>query len=196
MARGRDKFNKYKKIILLISKFYSFFPKKTLKKLLVKNRKKTGNYGLVIRYCLLKNLAKSIGDNVSIQPDVYLFNVENLSIGNNVSIHPMTYIEAYGNIDIGNDVSIAHGTTLLSVSHGFDELEEIIKEQELIKKPLLIKDNVWIGAKATVLGGCTIESGAIIGAGAVVTKNVASNDIVAGVPAKVIKNRGNNICKK
>ena len=189
MQRGREKFKKYKKIIKIICVFYSIFPKKIQNKMLISNRKKTGYIGLIKRYCLLKNLAKKIGDNVSIHPDVYLFNIQNLVIGDNVSIHPMTYIEGYGGIEIGNDVSIAHGVTIMSVNHGFNNKVIPIKDQAIEKRPIVIKDNVWIGAKATILGNNVISTGSIIGAGAVVTNNVEKNSIVAGVPAKEIKKR-------
>lgn len=191
MVRGRDKFNKYKSVIYLISRFYSVFPKRIQSKALIRHRKTTGNSGLVIRYALLKNLAKSIGDNVMIQPDVYLFNVQELSIGSNVSIHPMTYIEAYGGISIGDDVSIAHGTTIMAVTHNYDDLSVPIKDQGVLGLSITIERNVWIGAKATVLGGNTIGEGGIVGAGAVITKDVTKNSVVAGVPAKIIKERNN-----
>ena len=189
MQRGRDKFKKYKGIINIICAFYSIFPKKIQNKLLILNRRKTGYFGLIKRYCLLKKLAKKIGDNVSIHPDVYLFNVQNLIIGDNVSIHPMSYIEAYGGVEIGNDVSIAHGVTIMSVNHGYSDINVPIKEQQVEARPIVIKDNVWIGAKATILGNTVISNGTIVGAGAVVTKNVEKNKIVAGVPAKAIKSR-------
>ena len=190
MARGRDKFRKFKPVINCISKVYALFPKSMQTKVLVRHRKQTGNLGLVIRYALLKNLAKHVGDNVSIQPDVYLFNVQELSIGDNVSIHPMTYIEAYGGVEIGNDVSIAHGVTIMSVTHDFDDINIPIKNQGITGKPIKIGNNVWVGSKATILGGNNIADGSIIGAGAVVTNNVVENAVVVGVPAKEIKNRG------
>lgn len=189
MARGRDKFKKFKPVINCISKVYSLFPKSMQTKALIRHRKQTGNMGLVIRYALLKNLAKHVGDNVSIQPDVYLFNVQELVLGDNVSIHPMTYIEAYGGVEIGNDVSIAHGVTIMAVTHDFDDINIPIKDQGITGKPIKIGDNVWVGAKATILGGNTIGDGAIIGAGAVVTKNVERNTVVVGVPARVVKER-------
>ncbi len=54
--------------------------------------------------------------------------------------------------------------------------------------PIVVGKNVWIGANATVLPGVTIGDGSIIAAGAVVTKDVPTNVIVGGVPAKIIKN--------
>ena len=57
--------------------------------------------------------------------------------------------------------------------------------------PIIIGDNVWLGAGAKVLQGVTIGSGSIVAAGAVVTKSVPENCLVAGVPAKVIKE---NVC--
>jgi acetyltransferase-like isoleucine patch superfamily enzyme len=48
---------------------------------------------------------------------------------------------------------------------------------------VVIEDNVWIGAGVTILKGVTIGKNAVIAAGSVVTKNVAPNTIVAGVPA-------------
>lgn len=187
MARGRDTFKRFKPVISLIGKFYSIFPRSMQTRAFVRHRKQTGNLELAIRYALLKNLAKHVGDNVSIQPDVYLFNVQELSIGNNVSIHPMAYIEAYGGVNIGNNVSIAHGATIMSVTHNFCDLNLPIKDQGVSALPIKIEDNVWIGAKATILGGKTLGAGSIIGAGSVVTKNVEKNTVVAGVPARVIK---------
>lgn len=189
MARGREKFYKYRGIINGLSCFFSIFPKAIQSKLLLHYRKKAGSLGLVIRYALLKNLAKHVGDNVSIQPDVYLFNVQNLSIGDNVSIHPMTYIEAYGDVYIGNNVSLAHGVTIMAATHKFDDISIPIKEQGVMGRPVIIEDNVWVGAKAVILGKNTIKSGSIVGAGAVVTKDVDANTIVAGVPARKIKER-------
>ena len=61
------------------------------------------------------------------------------------------------------------------------------ERKNLYCKPIIIKRNAWIGAAATILPGVTIGENAIVAAGAVVSKDVAANTIVGGVPAKVIK---------
>ena len=189
MSRGRERFYKYKNAIRLLCKLYSLFPHKIQVKLLEKNRNSKGYIGQVKRYALLKNLAKSIGDNVSIKEGVYLYNTENLNIGDNVSIWPMVYIDAYGGIDIGNDVSIAHSASILSFEHTFKSREIQIKDQEVVSLPVKIHDNIWIGAKATILGGTKVCTGCVIGAGSVVTRDTNSNAVYCGVPAKKIKDR-------
>lgn len=188
--RGRDKFAKYKTAINALTKFYALFPRSIRNRKMDRLRKKTGNIALVKRYALLKTLAKSVGENVSVFPDVYLKNAQEMEIGNNVSFQPMVYIEAYGGVTIGDDVSLAEGASLFSVNHGFEDKLIPIKDQPLTALPIKIENNVWIGAKATVLGGVKIASGTIVAAGAVVSHDTEENSTVAGVPAKTIKLRG------
>lgn len=189
MVRGREKFHRYKTIINMLVKFFSFFPVNINLKLFNSSRFIKGNKGLLIRYVLLKNIAHSCGDNVSVHPGVYLFNIDKISLGNNVSIHPMCYIDGAGGIEIGSDVSIAHGVTVMSSEHKFSEINVPIKDQGIELLKTVIKDNVWIGAKATILGGVVVEEGSIVAAGAVITKKVNKFTIVGGVPGKKIRER-------
>jgi acetyltransferase-like isoleucine patch superfamily enzyme len=53
--------------------------------------------------------------------------------------------------------------------------------------PITIGNNVWIGINATIVGPVTIGDNAVIGAGSVVLKDIPSNAVAAGVPAKVIR---------
>lgn len=93
-------------------------------------------------------------------------------------------IYCFDNIEIGNNVIIAENVLIRdSDSHRIF----YNKKETINTKNIVIKDNVWIGAGAKILKGVTINEGAVIGAGAVVTKDVPSNTIVAGVPAKAIK---------
>ena len=189
MGRGRSKFEKFAPYINILIKFYSIFPRKVQVKLWELNRNCTGYIGQVKRYALVKNLALSVGNNVSIKEGVYLYNISRLSIGHNVSIWPMTYIDAYGGVEIGDDVSIAHNCSILSFEHTFQEQDTPIKDQEVKRLPVKIENDIWLGAKVTVLGGTTIRSGCVIGAGSVVTKDTEEKSVYVGVPAKKTKER-------
>ena len=185
--RGRDTFCKYKFIMNFGSKCYKVLPKRIRIAIWNGLSRKKGILRIAQRYMLLKSLGASIGDNVSIHDNVFFFNIENMKFGNNVSIHPMCYFQASGGIEIGNDVSIAHGVTLMTQNHGYEDRSIPIKDQPVISEPIIIEDNVWIGAKATVLYGRRIGKNSVIAAGAVVTKDVPPNTVVAGVPARVIR---------
>jgi acetyltransferase-like isoleucine patch superfamily enzyme len=189
MTRGRDKFNKYKPIITKLVKACKIVPSSIRHKLFVLFRMTKGNKGILIRYILLKTLAEKCGDNVSIHPQVYIFSPQKLSVGDNVSIHPMCYIDAAGKIKVGDDVSIAHGTTIMSSTHRYENIDVPIKDQPVDLLKTEIKDNVWVGSKVTILAGITVDNGSVLAAGAVVTKNISKNTIVAGVPAAKIKMR-------
>ena len=189
MKRGREIFSKAKPILRFLAKIVSIAPIRVRKNILTFFRDTKGYKGLGIRYILLKSITKECGDNVSIHPGVYLLNAEGLKIGNNVSIHPMCYLDACGGIEIGNDVSIAHGVSVLSFEHLFSNKEVCIKDQGISLRKVVIENNVWVGAKATITGGKRIGTGSIIGAGSIITHDVPKYVVVAGVPAKIIKNR-------
>jgi len=184
---GREQFDKFKGIINLFVLFFSVFGKKGNNFFVKCFRNTNGKLGLLLRYIFLKNCAKKIGNNISIQPGVFLFNLQNVEIGNNVSIHPMCYIEGAGGITIGNDVSIAHSSTLISTNHTWEDKNIPIKYNKETHNRIVIEDDVWIGCGVRILSGVKINKRAIIAAGAVVNKEVESNTIYGGVPAKLIK---------
>ncbi|WP_271397034.1 acyltransferase [Salinicoccus roseus] len=193
MKRGRDKFVKYEWLINIIIILANLLPSKIREGLLVRFRFISGIKGLLLRYVLIKTLARSCGKNVTIHPGVYIFHPKNLSLGNNVSIHPMCYLECGTTLDsgiiIGNDVSIAHGVSFIATSHIYTDVNKPIKDQGVDEKKIIVKDDVWIGAKATILYGRIIESGSIVASNSVVTHNVIKNTIVGGIPGKLIKSR-------
>ena len=191
--RGRDVFKKMKIFLDILTVFYKIFPINIRKWLLVKHRRTYGKIGMGIRYCLLKSIAVECGDNVAIYEDVYFSNLQNLYVSNNVSFHPMCYIEcgkskALG-LRIDSDVSIAHGVTIMSNEHIYNDKSVPIKDKPVITKPIQIEANVWIGAKASILAGVKIKSGCIIGANAVVTKDTEEDKVYVGIPARIIKER-------
>ncbi|MCP1126096.1 acyltransferase [Bacillus sp. 3103sda1] len=189
MTRKREIIKKYTLLINLLVKVSKILPPVFYLRLLKLTRSHDNYIAMLIRYICLKNCAKSCGENVAIFSNVYLHRIHNLEVGDNVSIHPLCYIDASGGIKIGDDVSIAHNSTILSEEHIYSDLEKNIKDQGCEFKETIIENNVWIGAGSRVLGGSIIRSGSIIAAGAVVKKEVKSNTIVGGVPAKKIMGR-------
>ena len=93
-----------------------------------------------------------------------------------------------GPVEIGSHVNLAQGITVTALNHNFDNTEKRIYEQGVSTNPVTIEDDVWIGANAVILPGVTIGNHCVVAAGAVVTKDVPPHSLVAGVPAKVIKN--------
>lgn len=189
--RGRDKLRRYERFFTTVAKVINVILSKRIQTyIFYKSDKMGGKLGILIRYILLKNLAKKSGFNISIHKSTFILNLENITFGDNVSIHPLCYIDGTGGIEIGTDVSIAHGVTIMSTEHNYDDRILKIKDQGVSNHFTLIKNNVWIGAKATILAGKIIEEGNIVAAGAIVTKNFnKKNVILAGSPARIIKER-------
>ncbi|MEL6927081.1 MAG: acyltransferase [Cyanobacteria bacterium J06600_6] len=111
-----------------------------------------------------------------------------LTIGDNTLIiqADISLTEANSSIEIGKDCMISSDIDIRSGdSHSIIDLST----GERVNQPgdIRIEDHVWIGAHARILKGVTIAKNSVVGMGAVVTKNVLSNTIVAGIPAKTVK---------
>ena len=96
---------------------------------------------------------------------------------------PGCYINGANGIEFGDNVWIGPGVKIISSNHDLTDLSKSYKCD-----PIKIGNNVWIGANAIILPEIQIGDGAVVGAGSVVTKNVPPRTIVAGNPAKLIKN--------
>ena len=92
-----------------------------------------------------------------------------------------------GPVIIGSHVNLAQGITITALNHNFEDSEKRIDEQGVSTSAVVIEDDIWIGANAVVLPGVTIGHHSVVAAGAVVTKDVPPHSLVAGVPAKIIK---------
>lgn len=111
-----------------------------------------------------------------------------IEFGSNCSVNAYACIS--GKVRCGNGVRIASLVSIVGFNHGFDDPDTPINDQPHEIKGIVIGDDVWIGANAVVLDGVTIGNGAVIAAGAVVNKDVPPLAIMAGVPAKLIRRRG------
>ena len=92
-----------------------------------------------------------------------------------------------GPVTIGSHVNLAQGITITALNHHFDDSEKRIDQQGVTTKEVVLEDDIWVGANAVILPGVTIGKHAVVAAGAIVTKDVPPHSLVAGVPAKVIR---------
>lgn len=118
-----------------------------------------------------------IRDQVEIGDGVVIMMGAMINIGAVIGEGTMIDMNAVlgGRATVGKNCHIGAGTVLAGVI------------EPPSAKPVIVEDDVVIGANVVVLEGVTIGKGAIVAAGAVVTKDVAPNTLVAGTPAKVLK---------
>jgi acetyltransferase-like isoleucine patch superfamily enzyme len=112
-----------------------------------------------------------------------------IRIGNFVSIGPFCYFASRSHITIGSNVSIGSGTHLTAGGHAFDDPDTPIIRQKRVSEGIVVEDDVWIGTGSRVLDGVTIGRNSIIGAGAVVTADIPAQTVAVGIPARVIRQR-------
>lgn len=136
-----------------------------------------------IRKLFFQLIGQLVDDTFTMFPPFYTDFGKNINVGKNVFINSCCCFQDQGGITIGDNTLIGHNVILATLNHDFSPNKRSI----LHPSPIVIVKNVWIGSRATILSGVTIGDGAIVAAGSVVTKNVPSNKVVAGVPAKVIK---------
>lgn len=172
-----------------------------------------GSTGKILRKIYYRSVLKSCGKNISVGRYVDIKCPENIEFGDNIYIVKSAILRAcsdaqlvignnfamngnariiadtHGRIQIGDFVLVGPNVVIRASNHRHENIKLTIWEQGQTGGEIIIGDNVWIGANVTILPDVNIGSGSIIAAGAVVTKNVPSNVIVGGVPAKIIKER-------
>lgn len=107
-------------------------------------------------------------------------------IGVGTYMNRNVFLDASYLIKIGQHCGIGPGCYITDHDHGLDPSLAPL-EQVLISQETCIGDRVWIGANVTILKGVTVGDDAVIGAGSVVTKDIPSQAIAVGNPAKVIR---------
>ena len=95
-----------------------------------------------------------------------------------------------GPVTIGQHVNLAQGIVVTALNHNYSIPDQRIDQQGVTTAAVTIGNDCWIGANAVILPGVTIGEHSVVAAGAVVTKDVPSHSLVAGVPARIIKQIG------
>jgi acetyltransferase-like isoleucine patch superfamily enzyme len=135
-----------------------------------------------------------LGDRVH----VYRGTIIEVGCGGSVILDDDTHIQAACNVKgflrsvrIGRNVQIAPRCGFSPYEHNFEDTESPIKEQGIRSAgDIVLEDDVWLGQGVLVLEGVRIGRGAVIGAGAVVSKDIPAYAVAVGVPARVIRFRG------
>jgi acetyltransferase-like isoleucine patch superfamily enzyme len=185
-----------KMMLQVIKKIKSFIlnKNKTLLDSLGKNTQITGSIEKRISGSIIR-----IGKDCLIEGSLVTeTNESSLIVGDNTYIGGGTVIDCVKSISIGDDVLISYGCILTDSDN--HSVKYSIRKKDLAdwkqrkhdwtttnSKAIQISTGVWIGARAIILKGVTIGKGAVVGAGSVVTKDVPPWTIVAGNPARVIK---------
>jgi acetyltransferase-like isoleucine patch superfamily enzyme len=139
---------------------------------------------------LCKEKFRYFGDGADFRPYAYAMYCSNISIGKNVVIRPGSVIEADADarVIIEDDVMLGPNVYFYVNDHKFERRDIPLSEQGYYpSEDIIVQNGAWIGANSTILCGVNIGRNSVIGAGSVVTKDVPDFTIVAGVPAKKIK---------
>jgi acetyltransferase-like isoleucine patch superfamily enzyme len=169
-----------------------------------------GAFDALMRRVALRALAREFGDGVQVHRSVLFRHPETFSIGRGVFIGEQTMIQGRfdGRCVIGDHVWIGPqsyfdardlviedhvgwgpGAKVLGSAHTGIPIDVPLIQTDLVIKPVRIGMGADIGMNAVILPGVSVGRGAIVGAGAVVTHDVAPFSVVAGVPARVIRQR-------
>ncbi len=137
-----------------------------------------------IRGAFEELIGKPVGERFTLVPPFYADDGRNVSIGRTVFIGYDCAFTGHAPITIGDDVMIAHRVNLITSGHPVPPER---RRHAITAAPITIEANVWIGAAATVVPGVTIGTGSVVAAGSVVTRDVPPATLVAGNPARVVR---------
>lgn len=110
---------------------------------------------------------------------------KNLKLGKNIFVNHFCYFMDCADITIGDNVFFGPYVGLYTAHHPIDYKQRNEGYEKAL--PITIGDNCWFGANVSVMPGVNIGNNCVIAAGAVVTKDIPDNSMVAGVPAKIVK---------
>lgn len=98
-------------------------------------------------------------------------------------------VNCYLDVEFGSSTLVADWVYVCDFDHVFTDVHRPIKDQGIVKAPVRIGPDVWLCVRATVLRGVTVGAGSVVAAHAVVAADVPTYSVVAGVPARVVRDR-------
>ncbi|GAB6154999.1 hypothetical protein JCM17380_37500 [Desulfosporosinus burensis] len=133
---------------------------------------------------IIKDLFGNVGTNPSIEHNFHCDLGYNIRVGDNFYAGYNCSILDIAEVRIGNNCMIGPNVGIYTTGHSIEPKD---RNKSGYAIPIVIGNDVWIGGSCVILAGVTIGDNSIIAAGSIVTKNVPSNSIVAGNPAKILK---------
>lgn len=127
---------------------------------------------------------EEVDETFGLFPPFYTDCGKNITVGKRVFINMGCKFQDQGGITIDDGALIGHNVVLATLNHDPNPAAR----RDMHPRPIHIGKNVWIGAGAVILPGVTVGDNAIVAAGAVVSRDVEPGTVVAGVPARKIKN--------
>ena len=169
-----------KKLIILRTRFVQMFFGSKVWGFPVLNRVRKSAY----RGLLHLGHIDVIGNNVQFVTPHNI--IGSIKVGDHTDLCDGAYIDYTGDVEIGNNVTISRRTTIYSHGHDFQKLA-CREGGDVLPGFVKINDGVWIGDGVIILPNTVIGKYSVIGAGSIVTKDVPEYAVVAGNPAKFIR---------
>lgn len=136
------------------------------------------------RRFLLRLFGAHVGMDAHVYPSARIYLPWKLTLGNESSIGEWALIYNLGHITVGDKSTVSHRAHLCAGTHDYTN-----PSLPLLRQPIKIESQAWICADAFVGPGIRIGEGAVVAAASVVVRDVPSWQVVAGNPARVIKQR-------
>ena len=130
-----------------------------------------------------------IGNNNRLDRGIRMLstNASKIQTGDSVRIGLYTVFNGGDHIKVGSKSLISGFVYLQTSMHAHADKSLNVQDQGFMHAPIVLKENCWLGTHVVILPGITLEEGAIVGSNAVVNKSVERFNVVAGVPARIIK---------
>ena len=137
------------------------------------------------RKIILQQLLGHVGQDSLIEPPFYCVYGKNIHLGDHVFLNVLCTILDCNKVSIGNHVMIGPNVQIYTAAHLLQA--EPRNQGWEVAKPVVIEDNVWLGGGSILLPGVRVGRNSVVGAGAVVSRDVPASTVVAGNPARVIR---------
>lgn len=134
------------------------------------------------RNFLLKLFGAKIGTGVRFYPSAQVMYPWNLEVSDHVVVGWDVRLYSLGKIKIGRHVLISQGAHLCAGSHDYQR-----EELPLLTPEIVVEEQTWLASECFIAGGVRIGAGSVVGARAVVVRDVPASVVVAGNPARIIK---------